>query len=208
MNHIEIEVKFYLDNINPIRNYLIGLGAVCKGRFFESNIRFEDKDKTLFKNQSLLRLRKDVKTTLTFKSKAPVENDQFKIHKEMEVEISDFDTMNLILESLGFHQEQLYEKWRETFIINKTTVCIDQMPFGDFLEIEGEMKRIKDLAVSMALNWEKRILLNYLELFAILKQNLNLPFNDITFENFKNVPAELSTYQKLFKAGQRLTSKK
>jgi adenylate cyclase class 2 len=206
MNNIEIEVKFYLDNIEPIREYLLGFGAVCKGRFFESNIRFEDNNK-LFKNESLLRLRKDSKTTLTYKSKAPIENDQFKIHQELEVEISDFDTMNLILESLGFHKEQIYEKWRETFVINKTIVCIDQMPFGDFLEIEGEMKDIRYLADSIALGWEKRILLNYLELFDIIKQNLKFSFNDITFNNFKDISVDLSKYLNLFEAGQGSMSK-
>ncbi|MBW1846825.1 MAG: class IV adenylate cyclase [Deltaproteobacteria bacterium] len=208
MNNIEIEVKFYLDDIKPIQNYLVDLGAVHKGRFFESNIRFEDKNNKLLKNQSLLRLRKDAKTTLTYKSKPPFENNEFKIHQELEVEVNDFEKMNLILESLGFHQEQIYEKWRETFIIQKTIVCIDQMPFGDFLEIEGEMKDIKDLADTMALDWEKRILLNYIELFDIIKQNLNLSFNDITFNNFKDISVDVSKYQKLFEAGKSSTPPK
>ncbi|MBW1814379.1 MAG: class IV adenylate cyclase [Deltaproteobacteria bacterium] len=208
MNNIEIEVKFYLDDIKPIQNYLVDLGAVHKGRFFESNIRFEDKNNKLLKSQSLLRLRKDAKTTLTYKSKPPFENNEFKIHQELEVEVNDFEKMNLILESLGFHQEQIYEKWRETFIIQKTIVCIDQMPFGDFLEIEGEMKDIKDLADTMALDWEKRILLNYIELFDIIKQNLNLSFNDITFNNFKDISVDVSKYQKLFEAGKSSTPPK
>ncbi|MBW2181011.1 MAG: class IV adenylate cyclase [Deltaproteobacteria bacterium] len=208
MNNIEIEVKFYLDDIKPIQNYLVDLGAVHKGRFFESNIRFEDKNNKLLKNQSLLRLRKDAKTTLTYKSKPPFENNEFKIHQELEVEVNDFEKMNLILESLGFHQEQIYEKWRETFIIQKTIVCIDQMPFGDFLEIEGEMKDIKNLADTMALDWEKRILLNYIELFDIIKQNLNLSFNDITFNNFKDISVDVSKYQKLFEAGKSSTPPK
>ena len=208
MNNIEIEVKFYLNNIKPIRKYLVDLGAVNKGRFFESNIRFEDKNNKLLKSQSLLRLRKDAKTTLTYKSKPPFENNEFKIHQELEVEVNDFEKMNLILESLGFHQEQIYEKWRETFIIQKTIVCIDQMPFGDFLEIEGEMKDIKDLADTMALDWEKRILLNYIELFDIIKQNLNLSFNDITFNNFKDISVDVSKYQKLFEAGKSSTPPK
>ena len=202
MNNIEIEVKFYLDDIKPIQNYLVDLGAVHKGRFFESNIRFEDENNTLLKSRSLLRLRKDAKTTLTYKSKPPFKNNQFKIQQELEVEVNDFEKMKFILESLGFHQEQIYEKWRETFIIHKTIVCIDQMPFGDFLEIEGEMKDITDLADAMALDWEKRILLNYLELFDIIKQNLNLSFNDITFNNFKDISVDVSKYQKLFEAGK------
>ena len=208
MNNIEIEVKFYLDDIKPIQNYLMDLGAVHKGRFFESNIRFEDKNNTLLKSQSLLRLRKDAKTILTYKSKPPFENSEFKIHQELEVEVNDFEKMKSILEKLGFHQEQIYEKWRETFIIHKTIVCIDQMPFGDFLEIEGEMKDIKDLAGAMALGWEKRILLNYMQLFDIIKKDLNISFNDITFNNFKDISVDVLKYQKLFEAGKNLIPSK
>lgn len=208
MNHLEIEVKFYLNDIGPIRERLAGSSAVSKGCYFESNIRFDDNNDTLLKNRSLLRLRKDAKTTLTYKAKTPAENDQFKIHKELEVDVSDFNTMNVIIESLGFRKKQIYEKWRETFILNETTICIDQMPFGDFLEIEGKADDIKDMSDTMALDWEKRILLNYIELFDIIKQNQNLPFNDVTFDNFKGISVDLSKYLKLFEAGQRLTLKK
>lgn len=201
MDCIEIEVKFYLDDIEPIRDQLINLGAVSKGRFFESNIRFENADNGLIKKQSLLRLRKDAKTTLTYKSKPPINNNQFKVHYEVEVEVSNFEKMKSILETLGFHPEQTYEKWRETFVINKTTVCIDQMPFGDFLEIEGDMNDIKDLANVMALDWKKRILLNYLELFDIIKQKMHLSFIDVRFENFKNISIDFSKYLSQIEAG-------
>lgn len=203
MHHLEIEVKFLLNNIKPIQKYLMDHGAVCKGRFFESNIRFDDADSALLKNHSLLRLRKADITTLTYKSKPSVENSQFKVHNEIEVQVNDFETMKSLIESLGFHQEQIYEKWRETFIIEKTVICIDQMPFGDFVEIEGEMKHIKDHAQAMNLEWEKRILLNYIELFDIIKKKLDLAFNDITFDNFKDIAVDLSAYQVLFEAGKR-----
>lgn len=201
MDPIEIEVKFYLFDIKPIRDQLINLGAVCKGRFFESNIRFEDANNGLVKKQSLLRLRKDAKATLTFKSKPPIENNQFKVHHEVEVEVSDFERTKSILESIGFHPEQIYEKWRETFVINKTTVCIDQMPFGNFLEIEGEMTDIKNLANAMALDWGKRILFNYIELFDFIKHKMHLAFNDIRFDNFKNISVDFSKYLSQIEAG-------
>jgi hypothetical protein len=36
--------------------------------------------------------------------------------KELEVKVSDFDAMKRILQALGFHCEQTYEKWRETLL--------------------------------------------------------------------------------------------
>ncbi len=44
-------------------------------------------------------------------------------------------------------------------------------------------------------------ILNYIELFDIIKQDLNLKFNDITFDNFKDIHVDLAKYQKMFEAG-------
>jgi len=194
MEHLEIEVKFYLSDMDAIRDRILELGAVSTGRVFETNLRFDDADNHLIEKKSLLRLRRDTKTTLTFKSEPPFKNDQFKILKELEVEVSDFTTMKHILESLGFREEQVYEKWRETFRLNSTNLCLDTMPYGDFLEIEGQKEDIKELAYRIGLKWQKRILFNYLAIFDVIKQKLNLPFYDVTFSNFINIRFDLAEY--------------
>jgi len=187
MEQIEVEVKFFLADIIATRERIAGLGAECRGRSFEVNNRYEDTGKNLVKNRSLLRLRRDTKTTLTYKSELPGQNPDFKTHRELEVEVSDFTTMNNILESVGFCREQVYEKWRETFFFNNLVFCLDTMPFGDFLEIEGDGREMKAVAERIGLKWENRIRSNYLALFEKVKADLNLSFSDITFENFKSV---------------------
>jgi len=194
MEHIETEVKFFITDPMKLREKLISLGALSGGNIFETNIIFEDKDKNLIKNKSLLRLRKDSKTTLTFKSQPPDADSRFKMLRELEVEVSDFPTATRILESLGFIKEQIYEKWRETLVLESTYFCIDKTPYGDFLEIEGNKEEIMEYASLLGLDWKERILLNYLELFDILKKILDLSFSDITFENFKNVGGDFSKY--------------
>ncbi|MDH3567920.1 MAG: class IV adenylate cyclase, partial [Desulfobacteraceae bacterium] len=194
MENFDTEVKFYLSEVNPVRRRIVELGADFKGRVFETNLRFEDADTRLFQKKSLLRLRKDIKTTLTFKSEPPFKDDEFKTLRELEVEVSDFAVMKHILESLGFHEEQVYEKWRETFVLSDTNLCLDTMPFGDFLEIEGPKKSIKELASQIGLKWHKRILLNYLTIFDIIGKELNLGFSDVTFENFKNIRFDLAEH--------------
>ncbi len=198
MEHLEIEVKFFLADVKSIRHRILELGADYKGRNFETNIRFEDINKSLIQKKSLLRLRKDDKTTLTFKSIPPVQDNRFKILRELEVEVSDFSTMKLILESLGFHKEQIYEKWRETFVLNGTIFCIDTMPYGAFLEIEGDKDDIKNLTRKIGLEWKKRIVKNYLELFEIIRKRLNLPFSDVTFSNFNTIRIDLAEHHNLF----------
>jgi adenylate cyclase class 2 len=194
MEHLEIEVKFYLSDMDRMRDRIIEIGGVSRGRVLETNIRFDDADNSLIQKKSLLRLRKDKTTTLTFKSEPPVKDNQFKILRELEVEVSDFTTMKHILESLGFREEQVYEKWRETFVLHSTNLCLDMMPYGSFLEIEGPKEDIKKLASQIGLKWEKRILLNYLAIFDVIKQKSNLPFYDVTFSNFINIRFDLAEY--------------
>lgn len=187
MDHLEIEVKFYITQINTIRDKIINTGSITCERLFETNVIFEDKGKNLVKNKSLLRLRQDTKTLLTFKTKPDVNDNNFKIVRELEVEVSNFKTMASIFEFLGFYKEKIYEKWRESFVIKGSNLCIDTLPFGNFLEIEGEKDSIKELAEIIGLNWDERITTNYLELFEIVSNKYNLPFNDITFANFKDI---------------------
>jgi adenylate cyclase class 2 len=196
MEHIETEVKFFIGNPSPLIEKLISLGAISSGNTFETNIRFEDKDKNLIKNKKLLRLRKDSKATLTFKSPPFNQDSRFKMLRELEVEVSDFSTTLNILQSLGFIQEQRYEKWREVFVLKEIDFCMDQMPFGNFLEIEGQGDKIIEYAYLLGLDWEERILLNYLELFDILKKRLGFSFSDVTFENFRNLRHDFSEHFK------------
>ncbi|MGD9082985.1 MAG: class IV adenylate cyclase [Desulfobacterales bacterium] len=202
MEHLEIEVKFYLSDMDSIRDRILALGAVSRGRVFETNIRFEDADNRLIEKKSLLRLRRDRKITLTFKDEPAFKDHQFKILRELEVEVSDFTTMKHILESLGFREEQVYEKWRETFMLNSTNLCLDTMPYGDFLEIEGQKEDIKELAYRIGLKWQKRILLNYLAIFEVIRQKSNLPFYDVTFSNFINIRFDFARYLDLLEVNR------
>lgn len=214
---LEIEVKFYLGRDEERRISLIHrieeMGGRSRGRVFERNIRFEDERCSLIQRKSLLRLRKDRRTRLTFKSAPAGMSDQdrgdFKIFHELEVDVGDFSTMVQILEAVGFHQAQVYEKWRETFQVNGSLICMDTMPYGEFLEIEGPKEAIPVLAAGMGLDWDCRILENYLGIFAGLKEALRLSFNDITFENFKKEYTEgtaredLSSYIRRFERTHR-----
>ena len=201
MEKLEFEVKFYLSSIQAVHPKITKLGARSRGRFFERNLRFEDKNKTLKGQKYLLRLRRDQKTTLTFKSRPPEDSDQFKVLRELEVEVSDFAVMNDILKALGFHCEQIYEKWRETLIIADTQFCLDAMPYGNFIEIEGPKEDIKQYAQRLELQWDRRILLNYLEVFNIIRKKLNLQFTDLTFDNFKDVEVNIAKYLDLMEVG-------
>lgn len=201
MNPIETEVKFFINDPDAIRQKMILLGAETRGRFFEKNIRYEDTGNNLIKKKCLLRLRQDHQTTLTFKSPPVSEDREFKVNQELEVVVSDFQAMHQMLNELGFHKEQIYEKWRETLILEKAVLCIDQMPFGTFLEIESDKATIKTLAKKLNFKWENRIVHNYLGLFEAIKKIEGLTFGDVTFDHFSSVHMNFAEYGHRFEAG-------
>jgi adenylate cyclase class 2 len=202
MEKLEIEVKFYLADIERMRRRILELGAESKGRVFENNIRYEDEHNTLITKKSLLRLRQDEKAILTYKSSPAVASTEFKIFNELEVEVSDFITMNQILERVGLHPEQTYEKWRETIVLDQTGFYLDTMPYGTFLEIEGSEKDIRQYASRLGLSWHQRILLNYLEIFELIRKKRSLKFKDPTFKNFETIRIDITALLDKLEAGE------
>jgi adenylate cyclase class 2 len=198
---IEHEAKFILTDAKAVRARIIALNGQTDGRFFETNIRFENKKENLKKNGILLRLRKDRKVWLTYKSPSGVTDSGVKSMNEIKVSVSDFTSMSHILEGVGFHHAQIYEKWRETYEINGSHLCLDTMPFGEFLEIEGTPAHVRELSAALGLPWESRVLDNYLTIFARLKQWEDYPFNDLTFDNFKEHGEDLKKYAHLLESG-------
>jgi len=198
---LEIEVKFYLAEIHAVRERILAMGAASIGRVFETNICFDDGPGSLKAQGNLLRLRKDQRITLTFKSRPASPDKDFKIHHELELQVDDFDTCRAILEGLGFHPAQTYEKWRETYMVSDTQLLVDTTPYGIFLEIEGEKSNIRHIAEQLGLQWQERISLNYLEIFHIIQQEENLPFHDMTFDGFKLRPVDIKKYLPLLYAG-------
>jgi adenylate cyclase, class 2 len=201
MKSLEIEIKFYIPDIDSIRARIRFLGAELKGSGFETNIRFDDEEMHLTQGKKLLRLRQDTRCRLTVKSPPDDADTEFKIFKELEVDVSDSQTMIAILEQLGFYPRQVYEKHREIYFFNHTELCLDTLPYGNFLEIEGGKNDIRKAAEAIGLNWEKRITANYLSLFASLQKQLNLPFEDVTFENFKKMEIDKSQVHEILEAG-------
>lgn len=190
-NNLEIEVKFHIGDAAKLHRRLVEMGATAGPELFESNIRFDDSAETLKKGRRLLRLRRDDSCRMTYKGPPIKDDPEFKVFRELEVEVSDCDAMTGILNSLGLYQAQIYEKWRRVFKWRDVELCLDRMPFGDFLEIEGPKQSIREAAGRLDLAWKDRILTNYLSIFEMVRKEYGLPFYDVTFANFEHYPVNL-----------------
>lgn len=183
---LEVEVKFFVPQLQAFRERLLAAGAEqVKPRLFERNVRFDSPGERLRFQFQLLRLRQDDNARLTFKGPPHEAGEtEAKVREELEVEVSDFETAAAILERLGFEAQQVYEKYRETFHLGEVEIVLDEMPFGNFVELEGDEEAIRAAAGRLGLDWEQRILDNYLALMARLKAEYHLDFDDVTFDNF------------------------
>ncbi|GJM41030.1 MAG: hypothetical protein DHS20C20_13120 [Ardenticatenaceae bacterium] len=192
--NLEVEVKFFVPELGAFRTQLLAAGAeLTKPRIFERNVVFDTPDSSLYKNLSLLRLRQDTAVTLTYKSSPEnLPQSEAKVREELEVQVSDFDTLAEILRRLDFAPVQVYEKYRETFTWQNVEIVLDELPYGNFIELEGDEAGIRTAVSHLNLNWQNRILTNYLGLMAQLKARHNLPFTDLTFANFADLDVSIA----------------
>ncbi len=187
-NYIENEVKLYVPDLKQVESGLLHLGAECVvPRTYERNVRYDTTDGTLSSRGVVLRLREDNGLRLTYKEPATHAGDGITSRFEAEVSISDFDTMHLILDRLGFKPYVVYEKYRTTYHYHQTEIVLDEMPYGNFVEIEGETSNIQQVIIDLSLQSATRMGSNYLAIFEHVKQVLKLEFDDLTFDNFKGV---------------------
>ncbi len=190
----ETEVKIYVADLQSIQHHLEKLGAVCtKPRIFERNLRYDTPDQALYRQKSVLRLRQDSRARVTFKGEALQLSSQTRTLLELETEVADFDVMDSIFRKLGLEVQLVYEKFRTTYEFENTEIVLDEMPFGNFIEVEGTPEAIDHVLSQLNLQQARRILSSYVAVFEQLKQGLRLTFRDLSFENFAGVvvPAHL-----------------
>ena len=141
---IEIEKKYRLtlEQRQFVLDSLVEIGAEYKREDFEENTIYGGGilDETL----AILRVRKTQdKTILTFKKR--IQNEfAIKQQIEHETEISNAAEIEKIIENLGFVPCLVYEKRRKTWQFRQVEIVLDELPFGEFMEIEGSITAIAE----------------------------------------------------------------
>jgi adenylate cyclase, class 2 len=187
-NGLEIEAKFYISQLDHITARLDVLQArLIQPRVLEVNLRFDLPDGGLRAKGQVLRLRRDTETRLTFKSSSQ-EQSGVLARREIEFVVDDFEKARQFLEALGYREIIIYEKYRMTFELEGALIMLDELPYGNFLEIEGEsVEQIQAVAAKLDLDWDAAIRTSYTALFSVAANSLQLPFRDITFSNFERI---------------------
>lgn len=191
-NLLETEVKVFVADLEAVAGRVRAAGGtLAAARVFEHNIRYENAEEAFTPSGVVLRLRKDTRVRLTLKSTPPegpgLTSGGVLRRFEAEVTVDDLDTMDLILQRLGFRPYVIYEKYRTTYELGDTEIVLDEMPYGNFVEIEGTEPDIEAALVTLGLQDAPRMTASYLMLFDYVKARLGLTFRDLTFGNFEDV---------------------
>lgn len=198
-DRLEVEAKFPIEDPDAVRAALTRAGAIPQGRHEEFNIRLDDAERMLTDRHIVLRLRRTTLDgqphhLLTLKMDAQVGDSPIMARREIELTVGDIDTMQALLEVLGYVPYWRYEKRREVFTWRRTETVLDEMPYGWFMEIEGQEEDIRALAERLNLDLDDSIPYSYNEIYNHVCENLDLEMTDLTFEAFEGIDVPRGAY--------------
>lgn len=200
---LECERKYMGVNFAAVRAALKSHGAHFEGAHMESNTVWDNAERSLRPGGMLLRLRTQqwfgplqaqgvpnehgvskgqfaagsldrVCHVLTFKAAAS-EQQGCKIREESEVIVDNVDTMEAILTGLGYSITARYEKVREVWNLHHTELALDIVPFGEYMEVEGSVATIDQVARLVGIDTAEQSTLSYHRLHQEWRVRQGLP---------------------------------
>lgn len=148
----EYEVRVLEINEKELIQKLEALGATKIGEYNQKRYVYDLKPAS---PQKWIRLRTNgEKITLTYKN---IETNKIDGTKELEIEVSDFESTNKILEILGYQNKGYQENKRVQYNLSGVEIDIDTWPLiPAYVEIEGEDEQsVLEMINRLALNEEK-----------------------------------------------------
>jgi adenylate cyclase class 2 len=148
---LEVEVKLRIPSTGAMGPRLAQAGfSLAHPETVEAN-RLWDRDGQLLAQDCALRLRQyGRQATLTWKG-PKVADPQLKIRPELETAVADPEAMEGILRALGYSPVLVMMKTRAIWTRGELEACLDDTPFGSFLELEGAREAIAGAMAELGL---------------------------------------------------------
>lgn len=162
---IEQEYKFQINKEKyfDVLEFLKTNNFYYDGYCFERTIRLDTISEDYSKQGIFFRAKSGFNNTFGFKSKN-ISKNECNQYNECEIEISSQERLITILKELNIFPIRTLEKYRMRWIKNSIIVTIDELPYGLFVEIEGELSQITIIAELMGFKKEQSIRKTYWEL--------------------------------------------
>lgn len=179
----EIEIKLRVRSVAAARELLKRAEFnAAKRRVFETNVLFDNPARDLLAGRCLLRIRHaGGRSLLTYKG-APA-GGRHKSREEIETPLTRPETLELILDRLGFEPVFRYEKFRTEYRLGNASglVTLDETPIGVFLEVEGAPGWIDSVAGALGFAERDYILASYATLYREHCRDLGVAPRNMVF---------------------------
>jgi len=184
----EVEIKFRVDDLALLRRSLRKLGfRELTPRLHEFNTLYDFPDRQLRLRRELLRIRHYGDSwILTHKSRGP--KGRHKRRVEIETTVADGTALAQIFAILGMEESFIYEKYRSEWSDSHGYVVLDEMPIGQFAEIEGRPAWIDKVARKLGVQRRQYITASYAGLFLEWKRRTGSTARNMSF---KEIPKRL-----------------
>lgn len=162
---LETELKLRIPATGPLRPLLEALGFTEATPAQSESTVLWDRHGELRASGSALRLRRYAgQTRLTWKGPR-VPDPILKIRPEVETGVEDGAALEGILRALGFEPVMALEKVRAVWTRKELVACLDETPFGCYLELEGEPQAIRAAMEGLGLAQDRAEPRSYPELY-------------------------------------------
>ena len=149
---LEIEVKLRIPSVALLAGRLTAAGFVlAHPAALESN-QLWDRDGELLARDSALRVRRYGETALLTWKGPKVADPRLKIRPERETGVEDPEALEAILQALGYQPVLAMAKTRAIYRRDDLEACLDETPFGPFLELEGDRDAIDAAMAELGLD--------------------------------------------------------
>jgi len=180
----EVEVKLRMADPRSAAALLLGHDfRVIHERAFESNMLFDTPERALRAERRLLRVREfGGVATLTYKGTP--ETGRHKSREELETDVSDAETLRLMLGRLGYVPFFRYEKYRAIFHRPGEPAglaVLDETPIGCWVELEGAPDWIDANAARLGFSPDQYITESYGALWLSYCREHGLNSTDMVF---------------------------
>ena len=178
---IEIELKFALSK--PPEEFLERFTNAGK-RTYEKTVMFDNEQGLMQKTNGRVRLRQKGEI-VTLSYKRPLPSDTVKKEIEWETRVDSWEIAENLLKAMGFKETTSYEKYRTSFDYEKAKLEIDEYPFANFLEIEGEEEVVKSVALNLGFDLSRALTKTCDTLFTEWRAAKGLPMKpNMRFEGY------------------------
>lgn len=179
----ETEIKFEIKSLDSLEKQIVKMGGyLVHPEILQRTYRFDTKKGDLEKEGVFLRVRTGEKNILTVKRKLAKDNPDFYQRHEWETEVSCPEMAIEGLKNLGFEKVLVMEKYRKTYCLSEVLITLDRLPFGNFIEIEGEKEDINRAVKFLDLEKLKPITVTYWDLHRQHNLKHNLREENIVFQ--------------------------